>query len=628
MSRPEISLYRRNAAYITSVEVHHPAEKERALKTLPLLHRRRSREHLQSQWRHHEKLAASDATRAIEAIQAAIDALDRGLKRLAALKLPELLGKVEEQQTGVRAAGVALKSAGEALSHEDFGAAGGAVEEAARRLWALGGTLVVTLNHVLGQAAVGKEARERLAANGQTRHAAKVRLAEVKGDGAPNGLIAAAQLHALEAEGIEIVADILSTQVRPQEIARKAKVGRDGASRVVPPQELETFGDVGGLDDVKQQLRDTVGAILERPDEAARYRVVHNGILFHGPPGTGKTLLSRALAGEYGMKYIRFSPASIASSYIHEAAANLQALFELASDNLPCVLFLDEIDTIASARDDQPSADHREVVTQLMNSLEEYRRTQGLLIVAATNNVDRLDPGLREGRFDAKILIPLPDPEARADVLRVHLERRRDAVDWSGVELKELARITHGRNAAALESFVSLAAQSALRKGHAITHEALLDAIRQREGKDRTSLEEPVRWDEVVLADETRGQLGDILNIFALPDLARNLGVKPPAGILLHGPPGTGKTTIARAMASELQASFYEQSAADLLSKWVGESEERVAKLFAKARVNRPSIIFIDEIDSLLRNRSAQSTNPWEERVVSQFLRELDGLQS
>jgi transitional endoplasmic reticulum ATPase len=154
----------------------------------------------------------------------------------------------------------------------------------------------------------------------------------------------------------------------------------------------------------------------------------------------------------------------------------------------------------------------------------------------------------------------------------------------------------------------------------------LLDAVDEREASHRVRLEERLTWDDVVLEPTTRQQLVEILHVFAQPDLARQLGVTPPAGVLLHGPPGTGKTTIAKVMAHEMAASFYEMSAADLLSKWVGESEQKVAKLFEKARANRPTIVFIDEIDGLLRRRSSASATPWEERVVSQFLRELDGL--
>jgi transitional endoplasmic reticulum ATPase len=338
-------------------------------------------------------------------------------------------------------------------------------------------------------------------------------------------------------------------------------------------------------------------------------------------------MLSRALAGEYGLRYIRFSPASIASAYLHEAAANLRQLFEFARQQAPCLLFLDEIDTIASDRSDQPSADHREVVTQLMVCLEEYRAVPGLVIAAATNELDRLDPALREGRFDSKVYLPLPGPEDRAEVLRVQLTRRGDAVGWDGLDLGELARATHGYNAAALESVVSLAAQSAMKQRTPIDHDTIAKVIAERGGQHRITLEDAVTWDDVVLADETRSRVMEILAVFAQPELAKRVGVRPPAGIVLYGPPGTGKTTIAKAVATQVAASFYELSAAELLSKWAGESEQRVAKLFAKARSNRPAIIFIDEIDALLRRRSAETSSKWEERVLSQFLRELDGLK-
>ena len=627
--RPEISLYKRNAAHITGVEVLHPLEKEAEIVALPYFKRKKLQPALEAQWQEQERTAADEAGTILKAIQSAIDDLADALEKLADLRASGLIGKVEAEQLRLRDARTQLESAQEYLKQGDFGNAGAGAEGAAKELWLIGGPMVVTLNGVLSQAAIGPEYRQRLRDNVGARQDAKTRLSEIRSQkGQRAGLIAAAHVHHLEAEGFRIAAEVLASQVATPTAAPKAKIGRDNTLRVVPPQELETFADVGGLAEVKEQLRNTIGAILERPDEAARYRVVHNGILFHGPPGTGKTLLSRALAGEYGMRYIRFSPASIASAYIHEAAQNLQRLFEVAAENVPCVLFLDEVDTIAGARDDQPSADHREVVTQLMNSLEEYRGVSGLVITAATNNIDRLDAGLREGRFDAKILIPLPDPEAREQVIRVHLERRDEAVNWADIDLAEISALTHGRNAAALESFVSLAAQNALRKGTAITQIDLVDAVKEREGKDRLSLDQPVTWNEVILPDDVREQIVEIVNVFAHPDLARSLGVRPPAGMLLYGPPGTGKTTIAKAMATEVDASFYELSAADLLSKWAGESEERVQKLFEKARANRPSIIFIDEIDGLLRRRSSDSSTPWEERVVSQFLRELDGLAS
>lgn len=638
---PDVSMFRRNSARITARRVLHPLERDARIAEESWHRRRKAREALEAGWAEEERAAQAEATGHLTVMRASVDDLGSALEELAALSVPELLGKVEAEQQLVRSAAKHLDAAREAAAKLDFGVAGAAVEESERELWLVGGQVVVALNKALGQATVSKDARAKLGENLALRRQAKRTLEQLRGashgdlathTGDDNMLTetlqAAAHVRHLEAAGYRLAADVLANQVRrePGDAAETATIGRDNELLVIGPQHCETFADIGGLELVKTRLRETVGVILERPDEAAKYRVVHNGILFHGPPGTGKNLISRALAGEYGLRYIRFSPATIASVYLHEAAANLRRLFELAKANAPCVLYLDEIDSIASDRDDQPSADHREVVTQLMICLEEYRTVPGLVITAGSNALDRLDPALREGRFDTKILVPLPDPADRAEVLRVHLSRRGEAVAWAGINLGELAKLTHGYNAAALEAVVSLAAQSALKASSLIDHTTLTTVIKQRSGQHRLTLEQRITWDDVVLDDDVRERMLDIVTAFSRPELAAQVGVEPPAGILLYGPPGTGKTTIAKAMASEISASFYEMSAADLLSKWAGESEQRVAKLFTKARANRPSIIFIDEVDALLRRRSAESTTKWEERILSQFLRELDGL--
>jgi transitional endoplasmic reticulum ATPase len=629
MRHPEVSLFKRNASRLTTRDVLHQLEKDALVEALPRLKRRKLRPELEAGWKIEEEAARQEARSMITLVREPVDDLAEALQGLADLRIPELLGKVDIELQHVTAARGHLDVADDALSRFEFGTAGAEVEECERELWLVGGHAVVAMNKALAQAAVGKDFRGRLEENVAERRQAKLQLETVRSGGNKVAIAeAAGRLRGLEAAGYRLATEILATQIRPaSDKAGSAKVGRENSLRVVPPQQCETFADVGGLEDVKEQLRDTIGTILERPDEAARYHVVHNGVLFYGPPGTGKNLLSRALAGEYGLRYLRFSPATIASAYIHEAAANLRHLFELARQSAPCVLYLDEIDTIASDRGDQPSADHREVVTQLMVCLEEYRSVPGLVIVAGTNELDRLDPALREGRFDAKIHIPLPDPNDRADVFRVQLTRRGDAVSWSDVDLAQLAQLTNGYNAAALETVVSLAAQAAMKAKKSIDGDVIAKVIADRGGQHRLSLDERITWDDVVLNDDTRRHVMDILSVFSRPDVARELGVRAPAGIVLYGPPGTGKTTIARAMASQIAASFYELSAADLLSKWAGESEQRVAKLFTKARANRPSIIFIDEIDALLRRRSSETSSKWEERVLSQFLRELDGIK-
>jgi transitional endoplasmic reticulum ATPase len=623
----EVAAYRRDAAVLVDAPVRHPAERDAEIAAAPVLRRKKLRATLTAQWAREDREASAAAMLLLDRLAGAVRDLGDALAGLAETQRPELLGKVDGEELRLGRATAHLSAARDAAVAFDFGAAGAATEQATRELSAFGGPLVVALNGLLAQAAVGRDVRGELEANQTERRAATRAVDAARKAGATARITALVASYAAEAESLRIAARILGAQVA-QPKRRPAKERKDGTgARVQQPQELETCADVGGREDVKERLRAGIGAILERPDEAARYRVEHNGILFHGPPGTGKTLLSRALAGEYGLRYVRFSPATIASSYVHQAAANLRKLFETAKNNVPCVLFLDESDTIASDRGDQPSADHREVVTQLMNSLEEYRAVPGLVIIAATNDVDRLDPGLREGRFDTKILIGLPDVEARRDIARVLLERRHDTVDWDSVDVAEVADRTAGRNAAMIETVVSAAAQRALADGRLIEQDDLLAAIKEREGNDRTKLDVRLGWDDVILSDEVRDQLEELMTVFAEPELAKRLGVAAPAGLLLHGPPGTGKTTIAKVIASQVNASFYEMSAADVLSKWVGESEQKVAKLFTKARANRPSVIFIDEVEGLLRRRTSDSASPWEQRVVGQFLRELDGLR-
>jgi transitional endoplasmic reticulum ATPase len=626
---PEVSLYHRHAFRVTEQPVLHPIEKQALIDAAPFYRRARHRVELEAEWAKSEAPALQQARDLLAALRDPLRDVVDALTEMAQLGASDLRGKVKGELNSLRTAMAHLDTAAEALDRSDFGAAGAAVENCERDVSLLGGRLVVAMHDALGQAAISKDFRVKLEDNVAERRQAKIQLDNVRAAKDHRLLIAAqGRMRSLEATGYRLATEILRNQVsRPSDAGSTSKVGRDNSMQVVPSAQCETFADVGGLDDVKEQLRQTIGTILDRPDEAARYQVVHNGLLFYGPPGTGKNLLSRALAGEYGLRYLRFSPASIASAYIHEAATNLRNVFELAKSSTPCLLYLDEIDTIASDRGDQPSADHREIVTQLMICLEEYRTVPGLVIAAGTNELDRLDPALREGRFDAKILIPLPDPTDRAAVLKVHLERRGDAVDWTDIDLADLSKRTAGYNAAALETVCSLASQAALRARAPIDQQGLVDAITSRGGQHKIALEDEVRWDDVVLTPSARERVLEILSLFSQPELAKQIGVKPPAGIILYGPPGTGKTTIAKAMASQLHGSFYEMSAADLLSKWAGESEQRVAKLFDKARTNRPSVIFIDEIDSLLRRRSAETASKWEERVLSQFLRELDGLK-
>lgn len=571
-----------------------------------------------------QERAQREAAEVVAAYDRATEALRASLSRLASIKRPRLLGKAEQELSQVARAEEQLSDARAALDAGDIAACGAAVRQAHRELSMVGGRLSSALQEELSQALVTRDQKAALQANIERRREAQAEVEAAGSRSARAGHLAAVPLYLVMAEGLSLAADALG-DVAPVSQSRRPRA--DDEVPVLAPHELETFEDVGGLDDVVERLRRTVGLRLERSGDASRAGVAHNGILLYGPPGTGKTLMARAVAGEYGLRFLRFSPALIASAYQHEPAKRLRQLFALAAESAPCLFFIDEVDAIGGRRENLPGADQRELVTQLLNSLEEYRDVPGLVIMAATNAVDHLDPALREGRFDSRIAVPLPDAGARRDILEVLLAKRGEEVDHESLDLAVVVDATSGRSGAVLAAIVSGAAERALMDGSPLSQDHLMAEIEGRSGQDRAqTFEEQVRWDEVVLPEAARERLEEVLMAFQRPELARRLGVRPPAGILLHGPPGTGKTTIAKALATEVKASFYEQSAADLLSKWVGESEQKIAQLFARARANRPSIIFCDEIDALLRRRSGDSVAGWEQRVVTQFLRELDGL--
>jgi transitional endoplasmic reticulum ATPase len=629
-SDPRVSQYCRQAAQVTHAAVLHPIEKAALVDAEPLWRRKAARQRLSAAWDEQETRAARDVDILAQRYDEVVVALDSALELLRAVAHVRLHGKITDERGRLTRVRTGLAETRAALSQRDFGAAGAALQLVDRELWAFGGPLIIALNTELQSAAYSRDLLQQLAANQVQRRDARREVETVRrSDGQPEALLCSVAAYELMASGIELVAQALRQQAADVTVSGRAvRVGADNEVAVVQPQDLERFSDVGGLEAVKEQLRRTVGAQLGDREEAVRYGVEQSTVLLYGPPGTGKTLLVRALAGEYGLRYLRVTPAAIASAYAHEATRNLARVFELARQSTPCLLFLDEVDALGSARAGSPSAEHRELVTQLITLLDDYRKVPGVFIAGATNAVDLLDQGLREGRFDVRIPVPMPDTHARRQVIEVHLRARSSAVNWDDLDLDEVAQRLSGRSGAAIAAVIATAAQQAMRGQALIGRTQLLDAIGEREARDRRTLETPVRWEDVVLPPALETRLRELFQVVQHPELAEAVGINAPAGILLYGPPGTGKTTIAKALATEVRSSFYEMSAAELLSKWVGESEERVAKLFATARDNRPSIIFIDEIDALLRRRSASSVAPWEERLVSQFLRELDGINS
>jgi transitional endoplasmic reticulum ATPase len=386
---------------------------------------------------------------------------------------------------------------------------------------------------------------------------------------------------------------------------------------------LRTFADIGGMKQLKSEIRRAMNVIYVARDQAARYRIQKNGILFYGPPGCGKTVLAEAIAGEFGLRLVRVSTGTVLSKWVGEGAKNVEKLFEEAALQLPCVLFFDECEALLTRREDRTDVS---TMVAFLQAVDKYRKVPGLVLVAATNDIEALDEAaIREGRFDYKIKIYKPDFEARLEMLKVKLQPRPSE---EGIDLVSLAEGTDGFSAARLSSMVNNAAMLAMEEGVPIGERHLQCALQDESGRERYAGKR-LSWEDVVLPESTRQKLRFVADALVHPKETAALGIDPPSGLLLYGPPGTGKTTIARVLASEIEASFYSITPADVYSRWLGESERKVKQLFARARDNRPSIIFLDEIDALLSHRGDSSSGGhWRNTIVNLFLMEMDGLAS
>ncbi|MBD0290393.1 MAG: AAA family ATPase [Thermoleophilia bacterium] len=403
--------------------------------------------------------------------------------------------------------------------------------------------------------------------------------------------------------------------------------GGGGDFEVQDPDELPTFADVGGMDALKAEVRDTVGLVLRHPEHAERYAIDWNGILLHGPPGVGKTYFARAIAGEYGLHLIHVSTGDLVAGIVGQSAQNIQKAFEKALGQLPCLLFFDEFDSVAQRRETTPDQESRRTVNQLLTSLEAYRDERRLLVVAATNSIEHLDPAvIRPGRFDRHIRIDLPDAGARRGIFLAELDDRPTS---ASVDLDALVSRTEGMTPAAIAKIVDTAALEVFREAAQsgseleLDTEHLLRAVDAYGGQDRP-LVEHWTWGSLVLPDAIKAQLQQLQAVIEDPESARRFGVDPPTGLLLAGPPGTGKTSVAKVLAAQARASFYPISGADVISKWVGESERNIRQLFSRARENRPSIVFVDEIDAIA-GRRGESLGVHDSHV-NQLLAEIDGV--
>ncbi len=436
-----------------------------------------------------------------------------------------------------------------------------------------------------------------------------------------------------------------------------AVIVTDNTEVVLNPEAVEvteepmlevTYEDIGGLNDEIKKIREMVELPLKHPELFERLGIeAPKGVLLHGPPGTGKTLLAKAVANETNSHFIVINGPEIMSKYYGQSEENLRKKFEEAESNAPSIIFIDEIDAIAPQREESKGEVERRVVAQLLALMDGLKSRGKVVVIAATNIVNALDPALRRpGRFDRELEIGVPNKEGRLNILKIHT---RNMPLSEEVNLEEIAAITHGFVGADLSALAKEAAMIVLRRvlpdlkldeDETIPSEILERLrIQQQDFLEALKVVRPsalrevlieipnIKWEDVGGLEEVKQELKEAVEWpLKKPEAFTRLGVRAPRGILVYGPPGTGKTLLAKAVANESEANFILVKGPELLSKWVGESEKAIRKIFAKARQASPCIIFFDEIDSIAQRRGLGSDSRVSERVVNQLLTEMDGL--
>ncbi|MEL6321016.1 MAG: AAA family ATPase [Cyanobacteria bacterium J06626_14] len=403
-----------------------------------------------------------------------------------------------------------------------------------------------------------------------------------------------------------------------------------------------SLGDVGGLSDVLQELKELVEIPLKRPDLLDKLGLEPTrGVLLVGPPGTGKTLTARALAEALDVSYIAIVGPEVMGKYYGEAETRLRGIFEKAAKAAPCIVFIDEIDSLAPDRSKVEGEVEKRLVAQLLSLMDGFASTKGVILLAATNRPDHLDPALRRpGRFDREVQFRVPDRDGRLEILRILT--RKMPLDET-VTLGAIADFGLGFVGADLKALCQKAAYAALRRQvpsldgpipdtMTITQQDFLTAIQAVKPSSLRSVEietPDVTWDDIGGLETVKQTLQEsVEGALLYPELYEKTKAQAPRGILLWGPPGTGKTLLAKAIAAQAQANFIAVNGPELLSKWVGAAEQAVRELFAKARQASPCVVFIDEIDTLAPARGKFSGDSGvSDRVVGQLLTELDGLQ-
>ena len=409
-----------------------------------------------------------------------------------------------------------------------------------------------------------------------------------------------------------------------------------------------SYEDIGGLHNEILKVREMIELPLKHPELFDRLGIdPPKGVLLHGPPGTGKTLIAKAVANESGANFYTINGPEIMSKFYGQSEENLRKIFEDAEKNAPSIIFIDEIDAIAPKRSEVHGEVERRVVSQMLTLMDGLKGRGKLIAIGATNLPDILDPALRRpGRFDREIIIDVPDRNGRKEILQIHT---RGMPMSKNCNLDELADITYGFVGADLAALAREAAMNTLRKHLPkidLEKPIPVDVLEEMEvtmddfknahrGIDPSALREffveipKVTWDDVGGLEDIKQQLREAVEWpLTKPEVFKRMGVHAPRGILLYGPPGTGKTLLAKAVAHESKANFISIKGPEVMSKWVGESEKAVRELFKKARQVAPTIVFLDELDSIAPRRGVYSGSHVTDSVVNQLLTSIDGLES
>ncbi len=410
-----------------------------------------------------------------------------------------------------------------------------------------------------------------------------------------------------------------------------------------------TYDELGGLKNEVQKIREMVELPMRHPELFDKIGVeAPKGVLLYGPPGTGKTLLAKAVAGETNAHFISLSGPEIMGKHYGESEERIREIFSQAEENSPSIIFIDEIDSIAPKRDEVSGELEKRIVSQLLTLMDGMKSRGKVVVIAATNRPDSIDPALRRpGRFDREIEIGIPDNDGRLDILSIHT---RGMPINEKVNLKQISKTTHGFVGADLEILSKEAAMRSLRRilpeidleedkisseilqKIEITNDDFKDALKEVRPSALREVQvqiPDVNWDDVGGLDELKDELREAVEWPIKHKEAYDyVDVEAPKGVLLHGPPGTGKTLIAKALAKMTDSNFISIKGPELLSKWVGESEKGVREIFRKARQAAPCIIFLDEVDALVPRRgTGNSDSHVTENIVSQILTEIDGLE-